>query len=164
MSHDPAIRISPIRSVLFSAFALWTCPALAGDDEDIKAVFAAVDAAWAAGDVKAIVAVHTDDALVVNPAGITARGKAEQEAALGTLTVGPGKSKPTTTVKSIRYPAKDVAVVDSEIAGQGKPAKRLSVLVKKGGKWMVSDSRAYFVVAPLSDAAATSGPAARPPK
>jgi uncharacterized protein (TIGR02246 family) len=129
----------------------------AGDDDDIKAAAAAMDAAWAAGNAQQILALHTDDALVVNPAGIGAKGKKEMEQLLGKLTQGPGKSVPKTTVTSIRYPMKDVAVVDADVAGdgpEGKPiiGKRVSVMAKKGGKWLVSDSRAFFLVMPMGNA------------
>jgi uncharacterized protein (TIGR02246 family) len=143
-------------STLVALFA-FAPTAHAGDDEDIKAAVSAMDAAWAAGNAQAILSLHTDDALVVNPAGIGAKGKKEMEGLLGKLTQGPGKSQPKTTVTSIRHPSKDVAVVDADVAGdgpEGKPiiGKRVSVMVKKDGKWLVSDSRAFFLVMPMGSA------------
>jgi uncharacterized protein (TIGR02246 family) len=129
--------------------------ALAGDDDDVKAAVADMDAAWGKGDSKAIVALHTDDCLVLNPAGMGAKGRTGLEALLGKLNLAANKgAAPKTTVLSIRHPAKDVAVVDADVAGDGpdgKPvvAKRVSVMVKQGGKWLVSDSRAFFLLQPV---------------
>ncbi len=164
-----------LSSLAFSIVTLTTLAlapaARAGEDDDIKAAAAAMDAAWAAGNAQAILSLHTDDALVVNPAGIGAKGKKEMEALLGKLTQGAGKSVPKTSVTSIRHPSKDIAVVDADVAGdgpEGKPiiGKRVSVLVKKDGKWLVSDSRAFFLVMPMGSAPPGDGkgPAKDAPK
>lgn len=166
-----SLRSFPLALVAL-AIALSFAPAVhAGDDEDIKAAVAAMDAAWAAGNAQQILALHTDDALVVNPAGIGAKGKKEMEQLLGKLTQGPGKSQPKTTVTSIRHPSKDIAVVDADVAGDGpdgKPiiGKRVSVMVKKDNKWLVSDSRAFFLVMPMGSAPPSDakGPAKDAPK
>lgn len=151
-----SLSVLSVASVLTVA-TLFAPAARAGDDDDIKAAAAAMDAAWAAGNAQQILALHTDDALVVNPAGIGAKGKKEMETLLGKVTQGPGKSMPKTTVTSIRHPSKDIAVVDADVAGDGpdgKPiiGKRVSVMVKKDGKWLVSDSRAFFLVMPMGSA------------
>lgn len=152
-------RLQAILALSFMSMSMFTflsaAPVHAGDDDEIKAAIAAIDAAWSAGNAKQILAAHTEDALVVNPAGIGAKGKKEMEALLGKLSQGPGKSQPKSVVTSIRYPSKDVAVVDADVTGdgpEGKPitGKRVSILVKKDGKWLVSDSRAFFLVMPVA--------------
>jgi uncharacterized protein (TIGR02246 family) len=59
------------------------------DEAAILALERAYDAAWNAGDVRALIGLFTADAVVVNPRGEIARGRVELERVLGRFLLGP---------------------------------------------------------------------------
>ena len=68
------------RSTMLGLLAGLLAPAAAraaAPDEDVKAAYAAWDAAFNKGDAKAIAALYTDDAIVLPPTHDVVRGPAE---------------------------------------------------------------------------------------
>jgi uncharacterized protein (TIGR02246 family) len=123
------------------------------DEAAIRALEAAYDDAWNRGDAKALVSSLSDDAIVVNPRGQVANGKAEFERVISTLLAGEFKgTKHESTISRIHFPASDVAVVDGEAAViPPPPAERITVkftdvLIRQNGRWLITDVRAYVLL------------------
>lgn len=152
-----------LASSLAFAQAAKAAPASPNAEAAVREVMAARLKAYLAGDVKALLAMYADDPVIVNPAGVGARGKAEQEALLGKLTMGPGKVKNMTNeVQRVRFITPDVAVVESitradpppnapaEMLERSKQGGRsVTILVNQGGRWLISDWHSFFHVPPL---------------
>ncbi|WP_374711255.1 SgcJ/EcaC family oxidoreductase [Caldilinea sp.] len=60
------------------------------DEAAIRSVEAAYDAAWQAGDVEAILACLTEDAVLINPRGDIARGRSQIRRELESVLRGSG--------------------------------------------------------------------------
>jgi uncharacterized protein (TIGR02246 family) len=120
------------------------------DEAAIAAVEAAYDQAWNRGDAKALASLMADDAIVVNPRGQVANGKAEFERVISTLLAGEFKgSEHESTITLVHFPARDVAVVDGEASvvppppAQRTTVKFTDVMIRRDGRWMLTDVRAY---------------------
>jgi uncharacterized protein (TIGR02246 family) len=123
------------------------------DEAAIRAVEAAYDEAWNRGDATALVRSMTDDAIVVNPRGQVANGKADFERVISTLLAGEFKGTThESTISRIHFPSSDVAVVDGEAAViPAPPAERTvvkftDVMIRQDGHWMITDVRAYVLL------------------
>ena len=123
------------------------------DEAAIRAIEAAYDQAWNRGDAEALVSSMIDDAIVVNPRGQVANGKAEFERVISTLFADEFKdTKHETTISRIHFPANDVAVVDGEASViAAPPAERMTVkftdvMIRRDGRWMLADVRAYVLL------------------
>ena len=150
-----------MRTTAAAAFALAACAAATGfaqDETAIQKTMSDFTAAWNRHDVKAMTAVFTEDADLINPFGRLAKGRVDIEKLF--------QQEQTTIMKEstyklgegvIRLVAPTVAVsdFDGEILGvhgpAGEPAPPFkhhvtSVHVKKGGKWMTLSARAYVYV------------------
>jgi uncharacterized protein (TIGR02246 family) len=129
------------------------------DTSEICKIEEAYDAAWNAGDVEALIALFSPDAVVVNPLGKIARGRAEIQCVLEQFLAGAARgSRHTSTVSSIDFITDEVAIVDGEaqLEGVSDAALRQSVLahnftdvmVKIDGNWFIAHVRAYVFSAP----------------
>jgi uncharacterized protein (TIGR02246 family) len=87
------------------------------DEAGVRAVEAAYDRAWAAGDIGALVDCFTSEAVVVNPRGDVARGVGQIREALAGFLGGPARgSVHVGRILRIEFVTEDVAVVDGEAA------------------------------------------------
>jgi len=126
-------------------------PDRARDDAAIRAVEAAYDLAWDNGDIVALVACLTEDAVVVNPRGELARGHAEIMSVLGEFLNGPAKgSKHQSVVSRVDFITEDVAIVDGEARIEniarydGTLVHHFTdVMVRRNGGWVIAHVRAY---------------------
>lgn len=116
-----------------------------GDEHDIRAVEAAYDAAWNAGDIDALVDCFTDDAIVVNPRGETATGHEEIRSAIGGFLTGEALgSRHSGHVIRLSFPAPDVAVVDGRARLEGGMLpdalehRFIDVLVRRNDRWKIA--------------------------
>jgi uncharacterized protein (TIGR02246 family) len=128
---------------------------LGADDQSIKDRLKGFEAAWNKHDSKAMAAIWADDEDVMNPFGVSARGRGDVDKMFANEHAGVFKASTYTisevTVRSI---AADVAVagVTATISGvQGPdgaaapdfPHHVTLVFVKKDGNWMVASARAF---------------------
>jgi uncharacterized protein (TIGR02246 family) len=115
-------------------------------EQEIQAATAAFVSDYNAGDVKAIVALFTDDAECADEDGAVAAGKqAIADSFAQSLAANPG-GKMEVRVDSVRFLSPDVAKEEGRctvtLAGGGTNVDRYSVLyVKKDGKWLQSSVR-----------------------
>ena len=119
----------------------------------VRAVEAAYDEAWLRGDVDALMAFFTDDAVLVNPRGAEAAGTSQIRAAFESLFANEAQgSAHTSNIVRVTFVTDDVAVVDGEAVIEGfredssTPAvfthKYIDVLVRAKGTWRISQIRA----------------------
>jgi uncharacterized protein (TIGR02246 family) len=123
------------------------------DETTILALEEAYDLAWNRGDAKALVSSFTPDAIIVNPRGEVAVGRAEFEKAMTGLLNGSFKgSIHKTKIIRIHFPKEDFAVVDGEatltgikeIEGSTALTHRFTdVVVRENDRWLITDVRAY---------------------
>ena len=129
------------------------------DEAAVRAVEQAYDASWNAGDVEALVALLSPDAMIVTPYGDVARGRAEIQRLLQQFLAGPGRgSRHTSLVWGVEFVTDDVAVVDAEarIEGMSGPDasqssivhKFTDILARKDGVWKIAHVRAYVFSTP----------------
>jgi uncharacterized protein (TIGR02246 family) len=136
-------------------------PGLASDwyqeERAIRAVEAAYDAAWQAGDIETLLTCLTENAVLVNPRGEVAKGHAAIRRELGEFLNGPAAgSKHTSLVSRVEFVTADVAIVDGEalveMPGQnGQSTTSLThrftdVLVRKNYRWAIAHVRAYVLM------------------
>ena len=122
----------------------------AADSAAIRAVEMAYDQAWAAGDVQALVRCLRHDAVVVSPRGEVATGTDEIRALLGAFLGGEAAgSSHESELERITFVRDDVAVVDGRVLVRGSTLgaavehRFTDVLVRDGGRWSISQVRAY---------------------
>jgi uncharacterized protein (TIGR02246 family) len=118
------------------------------DDAAIRAIEEAYDAAWSRGDAAALVSSFAPDAVVVNPRGQVADGKAAFEQIMAGLFASAFRgSTHTGRITRIRYPTDDVAIVDGEATLRGPELAVVhpftDLLVRRDGRWWICDVRAY---------------------
>ena len=141
-----------IAAAFFAALPSLTLADAAKDQAAIEAVFAKFGAAWKAGDAKARAALFAEDATIINPFGMVAKGRAEIEKRfmLENETIAHGTTH-SVKVDMIRFSG-DLAFVDGVITisgmkgPDGKPAPDMTLrgvfqFVRKAGGWMVLDGR-----------------------
>ncbi len=132
----------------------------AADEAAIQKVWQQFSDAWARGDAHARAALWAEDATLINPFGLEARGRAaieklfEQE--------GAGFAKGTTHTFSnfsYRFLTPTVAEVDATgtingmrgADGAAMPPLTLhvfAIVTKAGGKWQIKDARPYAIAKP----------------
>ena len=132
-----------------------TTPAVSAEEKPIRDLLDAFARAYSAPDLNALAACFTDDANVVDSAGESTRGKsAVVEMYASSLEENPNlKLEPK--VQEIRFLTPDVARVEGQTrlstdTGDASEYTRFSsLLVKRGGKWLVDEIREY--PAPVED-------------
>jgi uncharacterized protein (TIGR02246 family) len=143
------------------------------DEDAIKARVAEFIAAFNKGDAKATAAFFADDATLVNPAGVKAKGPAEIEKVIASdVAMFLKDSKMDMTVTQFRPVGKDAAwiEIDHSVTGAHSPDGKAmppitfhvpALMVKKGKNWMIAEARpyAYLPPPPKPVAAATAAPA-----
>jgi uncharacterized protein (TIGR02246 family) len=127
------------------------------DETNIHKLGEAYDLAWNRGDVQALISFFAPDVIVVNPRGEVITGKMEFKQSISNLFSGSFKrSTHKSKILRIHFPKNDVAVVDGEatltllkpLEGNSKLTHRYTdVMIKKGNRWLISDTRAYGLIA-----------------
>jgi uncharacterized protein (TIGR02246 family) len=121
-------------------------------EEAIRALEAAYDDAWNRGDVDALIACFTDDALIVDPRGGVTRGHDDIRRLLSPM-LGPsgGGSTHNSEIVRVEFVTPEVALVDGRAHITGLPeeqdAKGLvhrftDVLAWRDGRWKIAHIRA----------------------
>jgi uncharacterized protein (TIGR02246 family) len=130
------------------------------DEAAIRALEMAYDSAWNNGDVQRLVAAFAPEAVVVNPLGKSAKGRAEIQRVLGEFLNGPAKgSRHTSDVATIEFITDDVAVVDGKatVEGMAEPGdttpapavhRFTDIVVRRHGTWTIAHVRAYLFAQP----------------
>ena len=121
------------------------------EDAAIRAVEEAYDAAWNRGDARALADALAEDAIVVNPRGGVAVGKAEFERIITEVLAGAFRgSTHTSRITRIHYPIDGVAIVDGEASIRSGGATMVhsftDVMIRRDGGWQISDVRAYVFI------------------
>jgi uncharacterized protein (TIGR02246 family) len=138
------------------------------DEAAIRALEQAYDDAWNRGDAKGLVSSFSSDAIVVNPEGAVAVGKAEFEQVMTEVLAGRfSGSIHTTNVTRVHLPKKNIAIVDGEATltrlkapdGSELPptvVKFTDVMIKQRGRWLITDVRAYVLLSAPQERATES--------
>jgi uncharacterized protein (TIGR02246 family) len=145
--QSPAAAAAPARGA--------TTPAQSAEEKPIRDLVAAFAKAYSAPDIKALAALLTDDANLVDSAGESTRGRdAIAEMYASSIEESPGlKLEPK--VEEIRFLTPDVARIEGQTRlttriGDATEFTRFSGLVlKRDGKWLVAEIREY--PAPVED-------------
>lgn len=124
---------------------------VASAEESVRAVEAAYDEAWCAGDLDALMECLSTDAVLVNPRGQVAVGHEAIRHALGMFLAGEARaSRHRSTLTRITFIRHDVSVVDGHAAISFSEADRVlehpftDILVRhETGRWVISHVRAY---------------------
>jgi len=141
--------------LMTAAVAAWPATAdVAADEAAIRALIAAQVDAWNRGDAEAHAAAFREDVLFTNILGMTygTRAEFEQRHSVIFSTFFRG-SRLAMTIRALRFPAPDFALVDLETALTGFQAlppgvaagpdgglhtRLLQVMVRSGGAWQVA--------------------------
>ena len=125
----------------------------ANAEEQVRAVEAAYDRAWGAGDLDGLLRCLAPDAVLVNPRGEIAIGTDAIRAALGGfLATEAAGSHHTSSVERISFIGDDVAVVDGRAVispGPGDVHQATlehaftHILQHRDGTWQIAHIRAY---------------------
>ena len=134
------------------------------DDAAIRAVLAQENEGWDRFDAKQVASVFTDDATWQNPFGVRLHGKVELEKFLTDLLARPGyrqgKSTVPTKILEVRLTSPTSAAVwsderiegvipgNSGVAMPPRHSYYLTVMVKQGGAWKVSDVLIMDIIHP----------------
>lgn len=124
------------------------------DEADARAVEAAYDAAWNAGDLEALLNLLTDGVVIVNPYGEMLIGRNAVEKSFRVLFGGVAKgSTHTSHIRAVHFVTPDVALVDAEavISGFGSGPEPLrhdftDILVRTPAGWRIDHVRAYTFI------------------
>jgi uncharacterized protein (TIGR02246 family) len=167
-------RTALLATILAVAFATQALAASSKDEDAIKARVAEFIAAMNKGDAKAMAAFWTEDAMLVNPAGVSGKGPAEIEKIMDADVNGILKgAKMEMKVVDYRPAGKDAAWVELEhsvtgaMTPDGKPMPPMTfhvpaLLVKKGKTWMIAEARPYAYLPPHPGGKPAMAPAAGP--
>jgi uncharacterized protein (TIGR02246 family) len=129
-----------------------TAPADKDRDADrnaIQKVSEAFAAAFEKGDPKAVAALWTDTAEYVHEDGVSLRQRAQIEKAFTEVLKDGPPAKLEVDVRSIRFPARDVAIMEGFLRhipnGPGLPSSSRfeTVLAREDGKWFIARSREW---------------------
>jgi uncharacterized protein (TIGR02246 family) len=120
------------------------------DEVSVRAVEQAYDRAWYAGDLDALIACFTTDAVLVSPRGQVAIGEESIRELLGTfLEREAPESRHQSTVDRVAFAGDDVAVVDGHaVIASASDAPLLEhpftdILVRTESGWLIAHVRAY---------------------
>ncbi|HNR02077.1 MAG TPA: SgcJ/EcaC family oxidoreductase [Anaerolineaceae bacterium] len=123
----------------------------ASEENAVRAVEIAYDAAWTAGDAGALLALFTPDAVIINPYGEVWQGLTQIEPALKAFLAGEGAgSSHSSRLKVVFFVTPEVALVEGEATLVGKNFnggalvhRFTDVLVKRQSVWRINQVRAY---------------------
>jgi uncharacterized protein (TIGR02246 family) len=130
----------------------------ARDEAAVRGVEQVYDAAWNRGDVEVLIALFQDEAVIVNPRGQTARGRAEIEQVMRQFLAGPAaRSTHTSVIRQVHFLGDEVAIVDGEatlngiIGPDGGTEPPLvhqftDVLTRTRDTWLIAHVRAYVLM------------------
>ncbi len=131
----------------------------AADEVAVRAVEAAYDAAWNAGDLASLLQLLTDGVVIINPYGEMLTGRDAVEVSFAALFDGAARgSTHSSQIRAVHFVAPDVALVDAEAVisnfGSGPEPLRhdfTDVLVRTCDGWRIDHVRAYtFIPRPRS--------------
>jgi uncharacterized protein (TIGR02246 family) len=124
--------------------------AVGADEAAVRAHFGSFADAWVKGDAVAVAAGYAEDADLVRPNQPPVVGRAAIQAFYEQMFAGPLKGvAKTTAVDRVRLVGPDVAVVDSSYTlDRDQPVLHargasVTVLAKRGGRWLTVVSRSY---------------------
>jgi uncharacterized protein (TIGR02246 family) len=132
----------------------------AGAEAAIQQVWQQFSDAWARGDAHARAALWAEDASLINPFGVVARGRAAIEKLFEQENAGFAKGTTHTFSNfSYRFLTPTIAEVDATgtiegIRGaDGTPMPTLTlhvfaIMAKTGGTWQMKDARPYVITPP----------------
>jgi len=151
-----------MRSLFIASFALlallapmMTAAARAADEQPIKDCLNDFQSAWNKNDTTAMAMVFVEDGTLINPVGISAKGREAMSKVFAQEHATMFKaSKYDTREAKIQWVTPDVAIVDvtANISGVQGPDGAAApdylhhvtwVFVKKDGKWMATAVRPY---------------------
>jgi len=123
----------------------------AADEAAVRAVEAAYDSAWNAGDLPSLLELLTDGVVIINPYGETTVGRRAVELFFTELFNGAARgSRHSSRIEAVHFVTSDVALVDAEavISGFGpgpEPVRHsfTDVLVRTPDGWRIDHVRAY---------------------
>jgi len=133
------------------------------EEAAVRAVEAAYDAAWNAGDLASLLHLLTNGVVVINPYGEMSVGRDAVETSFTALFDGVARgSTHMTQIRAVHFVAPGIALVDAEavIADFGPGPEPLrhdftDVLVKTREGWRIDQVRAYtFIPRPQAGDAA----------
>ncbi len=135
---------------------------LALTNEDEKGLQKLEDAyvkAYNRGDAKALAALFTEDASILNSGGSVLKGRAVLEKGLAQVFAGPSKgAKLANTPLSTRVVSKDVVVTQGTARTSGGGASKedhiftyTKVLVRQGKHWRIAVAHFAFPTSPPAD-------------
>ena len=125
------------------------------DEKDIRALESKYDAAWQEGNIEALMACLTEDAVVINPLGQIARGNSEIKKMFSKFLNGSLKgSKHKSKILRVDFITRDVAIVDGqaviddvEVSDQSLSStlthRFTDIVVKRNNSWAIAQIRAY---------------------
>jgi uncharacterized protein (TIGR02246 family) len=155
------VGMALILALVTSASFAGSATAAGSKDEDaVKARVAEFIDLFNKGDAKAMSAFWVEDGSIVNPAGVTGKGPAEIEKVLANdIATILKDTKMEMKVVQFRPVGKDAAWVELEhsVTGakgpDGKPMPPMTfrvptLMLKKGGKWMLAEARPYAYLPP----------------
>lgn len=161
----------------FAMLAFATPVRAASKDEDaVKARVAEFIAAFSKGDAKAAASFFTEDATLVNPAGVTGKGQAEIEKVIaGDIASILKDTKMEMKVIEFRAIGKDAAWIELEhsvTGAKGPDGKAMppmtfhvpALVVKKGKIWSIAEARPYAYLPPMPAPKAPAPAPAAPAK
>lgn len=124
---------------------------VAVDEAAVRAVEAAYDVAWNAGDLTSLLKLLTDQVVIINPYGEMTIGRDAVETSFTALLDGVARgSTHTSQIRAIHFVTPDIALVDAEAVisdfGSGSEPLRhdfTDVLVRTREGWRIDHVRAY---------------------
>ena len=140
-TSDPQKKARPPRSPTYPA------PAAQKWDPAIEQVIQDYAAAFNRGDGKAVGALYTHDAVLVNPGGDLCVGRAEIEKGITEAVGGPFKgAKATLRVGRVQMVKQDVAVVEGtvEVTDVSTPltGRYLTTIIRESSDWRIASMAA----------------------
>jgi uncharacterized protein (TIGR02246 family) len=134
-----------------------------GDEAAIRASAETYKQAFAAGDAKALAATFADDGELIDATGGRHKGRADIEREFSGILANHPQPKLDVTIESIKFLSPDVAIetgtalATSANQPSGTPSRYTAVLVKRDGKWLLSNVNELQTAAPGSPAERLAG-------
>jgi len=157
------VRTWLLATVVSFALAAPARAASSKDEDAIKARVADFIALFSKGDVKGMLPFWTDDAMLVNPVGMSGKGPAEIEKIFTSDAAFFKDSKMEMKVVEYRPIGKDAAWIEIEhsVSGGHSPDGKAmppmtfhvpALMVKKGKTWLIAEARPYAYLPPPAGA------------